>query len=138
MRGISDQSETTIIGRFSRRRILTGMATVPILGTAATAPAAANAMVDPLADTIAEYNAKMAEFMAIPADQITVENEEALVSATYGPANERLWHDAPPAISLRGVAEAIRHTLKQDVVLDVTCENSLRSALAFLEREHGL
>ncbi|PBB20541.1 hypothetical protein [Mesorhizobium sp. WSM4313] len=131
-------AEEMIIGRFSRRRILAGIAAIPAMGVATEAPAASNTMADPLADTIAEYYAKMAEFMALPVDQVTIETEEALVAATYGPANERLWHATPPAISLRGVAEAIRHALKQDVVLDITCENSLRSALAFLEREHGL
>lgn len=87
---------------------------------------------------MAAYHAWMADFMAIPEGQITRDNEEALVTATYGPAHDRLWHECPPATSLRGVAEAIRYTLRENCILCSPAENTLESALAFLVREHGL
>ncbi|WP_156940457.1 hypothetical protein [Mesorhizobium sp. LSHC414A00] len=90
---------------------------------------------DPLADTIAEYYAKMAEFMAIPNGEITGENEDALVAATYGPLDDKLWHATPPATSNRGVAEAIRYALEEHSLIDRVAEAILISALAFLDQE---
>ncbi|MER8564260.1 hypothetical protein NKH85_04950 [Mesorhizobium sp. M0924] len=90
---------------------------------------------DPLADTIAQYYAKMAEFMAIPNGEITRENEDALVAATYGPLDEKLWHATPPATSNRGVAEAIRYALEEHSLIDRVAEAILISALAFLDQE---
>ncbi|AEH87037.1 hypothetical protein [Mesorhizobium opportunistum] len=92
---------------------------------------------DPLADAIADYRAGMAAFAAIPSELIDVENEESHVMATYGPAHDRLWHDCPPATSLRGVAEAIRYTLQEDCIVCSSAENTLEAALAFLVKEHG-
>ncbi|MER8567535.1 hypothetical protein NKH85_16255 [Mesorhizobium sp. M0924] len=77
-----------------RRGLLVGLASLPaIAGAVALAPPAS----DPLADTIAQYYAKLAEFMAIPVSEITGENEDALVAATYGPLDDKLWHATPPA-----------------------------------------
>ncbi|ESX95729.1 hypothetical protein [Mesorhizobium sp. LNJC405B00] len=90
-----------------RRGLLVGLASLPaIAGAVALAPRAKAP--DPLADTIAEYYAKLAEFEAIPSHHLTMENENAYVAATYGPLDDKLWHATPPATSNRGVAEAIR------------------------------
>ena len=121
---------------FSRRlALLGGLSAAAALAAVPRAHAAAQ---DPLADAIAAYHAGMADFMAIPEAQITMGNEEDLVMATYGPAHDRLWHDCPPATSLRGVAEAIRYTLQENCIACSSAENTLESALAFLVKEHGL
>ncbi|RWE12435.1 MAG: hypothetical protein EOS61_14930 [Mesorhizobium sp.] len=89
---------------------------------------------DPLADTIAEYNAKLAEFSAIPVEQfVSSEVEEDIVMATYGPASDRLCYATPPATSLRGVAEAMRYAIDQRAIIDIAVERVLKSALAYLE-----
>ncbi|RUY10303.1 hypothetical protein [Mesorhizobium sp. M2A.F.Ca.ET.039.01.1.1] len=94
---------------------------------------------DPLADTIAEYNTKVAEFSAIPEKQITSDEiEEAFVMATYGPASDRLCYATPPATSLRGVAEAIRYAIDQKAFIDIPAERVVKSALAYLERRYGV
>ncbi|WP_136616991.1 MULTISPECIES: hypothetical protein [Mesorhizobium] len=142
-----------ILGRFSRRAMLGALASVPAIGAATAAVAvttppkvfpnfgsipAAAAQADPLADAFAEYHAKMAEFMAIPIEQITTQdNEDALVAATYGPVSDRLWHATPQATSNRGVAEAIRYALDERSVIDRIAEAALVSALAFLDGERG-
>ena len=101
----------------------------------ADAPPVLAASSDPLVDAIAEYYAGMAKFMAIPSDLIDMGDEEAFVAATYGPAFDRLWDNCPPATSLQGVAEAIRHTLKERCVVASNAENVLKSALAFLDEQ---
>ncbi|BCH01821.1 hypothetical protein MesoLj131b_38200 [Mesorhizobium sp. 131-2-5] len=127
--------QTPIIGRFSRRAMLIGaVAVIPVGGVAKLASPEALAP-DPLADTIAEYYAKLAEFEAIPHEQVTQDNEDALVAATYGPLSDRLWHATPPATSNRGVAEAIRYALETHSLIDRVAEAALRSALAFLDGE---
>ncbi|MER9257760.1 hypothetical protein [Mesorhizobium sp. M0619] len=123
-----------VIGRFSRRAMLGTFASLPLIGGAVALAPPARAP-DPLADTIAEYYAKMAEFMAIPNGEITSENEDALVAATYGPLDDKLWHATPPATSNRGVAEAIRYALKEHSLIDRVAEAILISALAFLDQE---
>jgi hypothetical protein len=67
-----------------------------------------------------------------------MDNEEDFVTATYGRSHDGLWDDCPPATNLRGVAEAIRHTLGSDSLCSSSAENTLEAALAFLERRHGL
>ncbi|RWN31739.1 hypothetical protein [Mesorhizobium sp.] len=129
----------------NRRRLLLGLA-AGATATGATAPALAAASTaaqqldlhDPLADTIVEYRTKLAVFHAIPTDDITEANEDDLMTATYGPAAYRLWKATPAATSLRGVAEAIRYAFEEDAFIDRSAESVLLSALAFLEREHGL
>ncbi|MER8672554.1 hypothetical protein [Mesorhizobium sp. M0037] len=123
-----------IVGRFSRRTMLGTFALLPLIGGAVALALPARAP-DPLADTIAQYYAKMAEFMAIPNGEITSENEDALVAATYGPLDDKLWHATPPATSNRGVAEAIRYALKEHSLIDRVAEAILISALAFLDQE---
>jgi hypothetical protein len=117
-----------------RRGLLVGLASLPVIGGAVALSPPATAS-DPLAEAIAEYRAGMADFAAIPSDDITMENEEAHVMATYGPSFDRLWHDCPPATSLRGVAEAIRFTIESQSICCSSSENTLRAALAFLDRE---
>ncbi|RJT31893.1 hypothetical protein D3227_28050 [Mesorhizobium waimense] len=130
-----DQTESPIIGRFSRRALfLAAIASVPAIGAAIAAPAVSP---DPLVDAIAEYNARAAEFAAIPSDLIDMGNEEAFVAATYGPAFDRLWKDCPAATSLQGVAEAIRYALKENCICSSSAENVLKSALAFLDGERA-
>ncbi|RAZ90180.1 hypothetical protein DPM33_15240 [Mesorhizobium hawassense] len=97
----------------------------------------AGSATDPLADTIAEYNAKLAEFSAIPVEQfVSSEVEEDIVMATYGPASDRLCYATPPATSLRGVAEAIRYAIDQRAFIDIAAERVVKSALAYLERRY--
>ncbi|MER8661901.1 hypothetical protein NKH34_12245 [Mesorhizobium sp. M1148] len=122
-----------VIGRFSRRAMLGTFASLPLIGGAEALAPPAGAP-DPLADTIAQYYAKMAEFMAIPNGEITGENEDALVAATYGPLDDKLWHATPPATSNRGVAEAIRYALEEHSLIDRVAEAILISALAFLDQ----
>lgn len=141
MHRFSQSPANWIMGRFSRRAMLVGLAAaaVPALGGAVEAPVMPQAVAtsDPLADTIAEYHAGMADFMAIPLEQITEENEAALVAATYGPANDRLWHDTPLPTSLRGVREASRYAVKEDGFIDRVAESVVKAALAYLDREIG-
>ncbi|MDX8480449.1 hypothetical protein RFN28_18555 [Mesorhizobium sp. VK24D] len=135
---------TIITGRFSRRSLLLGAAagSVPAIAGAthqigpANFPTLPAAPADPLAEAIADYYAGTARFHAIPSDSITMENEEGFVQATYGPAFDRLCEDCPPATSVRGVAAAIRYTLKEDLLCSCSAEGVLKAAaLAFLERE---
>ena len=122
-----------------RLALLGGLTAAAALAATPRAQAGVNkGQADPLADAIAEYRAGMADFAAIPSELIHMENEEAHVMATYGPAFERLWGDCPPATSLRGVAEAIRFTIESQSICCSSSENTLEAALAFLEREHGL
>ena len=121
-----------IIGRFSRRVLLGAIASIPATA-GATALKVTVVDADPLADAIAEYHAQMAEFMAIPVDEITNENEAALVAATYEPAMNLLWHDTPPATSNHGVAEAVRYALDTNSLIDRMAEAVLRSALTYLD-----
>lgn len=121
----------------TRRAALGAVASIPAIGAATAAPMTL-ADSDPLADAIAKYRAGAAQFAAIPSEEITMENEEAMVMATYGPAFDKLWDDCPPATSLRGVAEAIRYTLEENCIGASSAENTLRAALAFLDQEHRL
>lgn len=116
----------------TRRTIFTA---VPACGLAAIVPAAAAAVEahDPLADVIIEYRAGVAALNAIPIGEITKENEDAIVYASYGQASDRIHYSTPSATSLRGVAEAIRYTLDADALVDQGCEKVLRSALAYLD-----
>ncbi|MER9298770.1 hypothetical protein NKI38_20085 [Mesorhizobium sp. M0621] len=123
----------------NRRLLLGGLTAAAALAATPMAHAGVNKrQADPLAEAIAKYRAGMVAFAAIPSDDITFENEEAHVMATYGPAHDRLWSNCPPAISLRGVAEAIRFTIESQSICCSSSENTLEAALAFLEREHGL
>ncbi|MER8845949.1 hypothetical protein [Mesorhizobium australicum] len=90
---------------------------------------------DPLADTLAEYYAGMADFGAIPSDLLDMHNEEDFIQATYGPAFETLWRNCPPATSLRGAVEAIRYALETGSICSTSAENTLKAALAFLDQE---
>ncbi|MER9330226.1 hypothetical protein [Mesorhizobium sp. M0488] len=123
-----------ILTTIDRRGLLVGLASLPaIAGAVALSPPASAS--DPLADTLAEYYAKISEFMAIPTDEITMENEGTLVAATYGPVVEKLWHATPPTTSIRGVTEAIRYAVEQDCIIDYMAAAMLVSALAFLDQE---
>ncbi|TGP26416.1 MULTISPECIES: hypothetical protein [unclassified Mesorhizobium] len=126
-----------ITGRFSRRAMLIGAASVPTVAGAVALPMPLPAS-DPLADLIAEYYAKADEFAAIPDELITRENEDTLVDATYGPARYRLWKDTPQPTTLRGVAEALRYAIREDGFIDHVAENVIKASLAFLDREAGL
>ncbi|MER8489345.1 hypothetical protein NKH53_13840 [Mesorhizobium australicum] len=146
--GMPAAKSTTITGRFSRRAMLGAIAAVPAIGavaaagtlpaTLASVPVAHVEHPDPLAEAIAEYHSKMAEFMAIPVDEITGENEEALVAATYKPALDRLWHHTPLPTSLHGVREALRYTVEVDGFIDRVAESVAKAALVYLDQEHGL
>lgn len=118
----------------TRRTVL---AAIPAIGIAPIVPAKA-APVDPLASLIETYRAGIATLNAIPADQITRENEDALVMATYGPASDRLYFDPPAPTTLRGAAEAIRLAFETDVLEDGIAQSALREALAYLDgRAHA-
>lgn len=92
---------------------------------------------DPLADAICNYREEAEEFNAIPIDQITMENEEGLVSQTYGPYADILWRNPPEATTLRGVTEAIRYAVDSVEICDGSVKPVLRSALAYLDKEGG-
>ncbi|TGP55780.1 hypothetical protein EN868_11700 [Mesorhizobium sp. M2D.F.Ca.ET.225.01.1.1] len=118
----------------TRRAALGALASLPAIAGATALPVAL-AAADPLADLIAEYRAKIAEFEAIPDEVLTKENEEALVQATYGPVSDRLYNNPPTPTSLRGVAEAMRHAIEDKAFCDHGDERLIAMALAFLDRE---
>ncbi|RWI90613.1 hypothetical protein [Mesorhizobium sp.] len=122
----------------TRRAALGALATLPGMAGATALPvalAATATISDPLADLIAELYVKRAEFDAIPAELVTFENEDDLVEATYGPANDCLWHHTPEPTTLRGVAEAMRYAIEEEAFLDRVAESVVKAALAFLDRE---
>lgn len=121
----------------TRYRMPDAGAATAALATVATSPTVfpsfGNVSADLLIEAFAEYNAKLAEFLAIPIDEITSENEDAFVAATYLPAQNRLLHEPPPVTSNRGVAEAIRYALETNSLLDGGAVAVLESALAYLD-----
>lgn len=120
----------------TRRAALGAIASVPAIAGATALPvalAAAAAISDPLADLIAEYRAKTAEFAAIPDEVVTRENEDALVEATYGPISRKLWRDPPLPTTLRGVAEAMRFAIDERGFCDRAAERIIVAALAYLD-----
>ncbi|RWN06685.1 MAG: hypothetical protein EOR88_31835 [Mesorhizobium sp.] len=121
----------------TRRAALRGIASIPAMAGATALPVAlaAATVPDPLADLLTELYVKRAEFDAIPAELVTFENEDHLVEATYGPANDRLWHHTPEPTTLRGVAEAMRYAIQEEAFLDRVAESVVKAALAFLDRQ---
>ncbi len=115
----------------SRRSLLRA---IPVASAAAVLPTmAVLALNDPLFDTIKEYKKQKAAFAAIPDDELTKQNEQEYVAATYEASMERLLHDTPETTSLDGVREAIRLAFEEDAFCCRISENALRSALAYLE-----
>ena len=113
------------------------LAAIPACGLAPIVPAMAE-LVDPMLEAIKDYRAGYAAFMAIPSEQITGDNEDALVAATYGPPQSAILLNAPhtPKVtSIAGVREAIRLTFEENALIDCLAENALREALAYLDRE---
>ncbi|ESY72789.1 hypothetical protein X743_14860 [Mesorhizobium sp. LNHC252B00] len=130
------EGEALPAANFNRRLALLGGLSAAALAATPRAHAGVNkGQADPLAEAIADYRTGMAQFAAIPSDDITMENEDDHVMSTYGPAHDRLWNNCPPATSLRGVAEAIRYTLESDCIIASSAENTLKAALAFLDQE---
>lgn len=134
------RATSTVLPEINRRRMLVGAAVAPACGLAAMVPAAslASHAPDPMLEAINAYRAAVAAFRAIPIDQITMENEDALVEATYGPAQDAILVNephTPKVTSLEGVREAIRLTFEEKALIDCIASNALRSALAYLDRE---
>ena len=120
----------------TRRAALGAIASVPAIAGATALPvalAATETVSDPLADLIAEYRAKTAEFEAIPYEVLTRENEDALVEATYGPTARTLWRNPPMPSSLRGVAEAMRLAIEEKAFCDHAVEALIALSLAYLD-----
>ncbi|WCK24130.1 hypothetical protein [Agrobacterium pusense] len=88
---------------------------------------------DPLLDTIKGFREALAAFSAIPVDEITQANEDALVEETYGPWMEKLDNWDEPARSVEGAIEAIKHMQNQEVFCDVAGKSMAKAVLAFLE-----
>lgn len=111
----------------SRRTFLRGAV------IAASTPAAIGIVAyDPLATAIRQYRLGVAAFAAIPEADLA-EDEEAIVAATYGPAQDALADNIYPTTSLEGVREALRLALDEQAYGCRMAENAARSALAYLE-----
>lgn len=114
----------------TRRTILK---TAPLALTVAVPVSMKSAVSDPMLEAIQAYRAGKAAFMAIPASEVTFENEDGLVDSTYGPAMDTILNDRPKVASITGVREAIRFAFEEDTLTDRAAENALRSALAYLD-----
>lgn len=104
----------------------------PMASSVAAEPA------DPMLEAIKAYRAGYAAFMTIPESQITKDNEDDLVAATYGPPQDAILRNAPhtPKVaSIAGVREAIRLTFEENALIDCLAENALREALAYLDAQ---
>ncbi len=97
------------------------------------------ALNDPLFNTLEAYHAGKQAFEALPDGAFNSEQTgNELLAKSYGLAQEALMRsgqDTPKTTSLRGVSAAIRHALMEGELIDVTAENALRSALAYLEEQ---
>ncbi|TPI15759.1 hypothetical protein FJW06_05385 [Mesorhizobium sp. B4-1-3] len=133
---------TNIIGRFSRRHILAGIAAVPVaaIPAAPRALAAAAEPHDPLIDAIADLNAGNAAYPRHPLVHGTQEENEIAIAETYGPPDDRLKAWNAPAISLEGAVAALRHALYECEMFGVSSDilpNMIAAALGYIERGRG-
>lgn len=88
---------------------------------------------DPLIDAIAAYRDGMAQLNAIPEEQITKENENALIAGTYEVPMHRLLDWDKPALTTEGAIEALRLMSEEDVFVDDMGEPLRRAVLGYLE-----
>lgn len=88
---------------------------------------------DPLVEAIEAYEAGVARFNAIPEAEVTVENEDNLVSKTYRAEMERLlaWDGA--ATSREGAIAALKFMGDQRVFCDAMGEPMRLAVLRYLE-----
>ena len=101
---------------------------------AASTPAAIGIVAyDPLLTAIRRYRSGVAAFESIPEDDVTPQNEEDLVRATYGPAQDLLMDNVLPTASMAGACEALRFALGEQAFGCRMSENAVRSVLAYLE-----
>ncbi|MUZ72938.1 hypothetical protein GOZ90_09610 [Agrobacterium vitis] len=114
----------------NRRTILKGG-----LVLAATSHTAAGTTIvaDPLLNAIRDYRTGIDVMNAIPPALITMENEDDLVQATYGPHQHRLQQWNTPAMSREGAIEALRLMESEHVFVDEIGVSMHRAVLAFLE-----
>lgn len=85
-----------------------------------------------LINAIQEYRAGIESFNAIP-EADTIEEEEAVVEATYGPPMNKLCDWDQPLQSLQEVRAAIQLAFDEKAVVDDVAGAPLRAALAYLE-----
>ncbi|PBB21124.1 hypothetical protein [Mesorhizobium sp. WSM4313] len=121
-----------ITGRFSRRLILAGIASLPATGGAVAAPRAVPVK-DPLIDAIAALRAGLEDFNRnAPEDD---DEAEAYAEVSYGPPMAVIEEWERPAASRQGAIEALRLVLDEmsSFAASPTVPPLVAAALAYLE-----
>lgn len=94
----------------------------------------ANPQSDALVDAINAYRSGASEFEAIPADQLTSENEVKIYQRTCGVPMKRLVEWDRPASSREGSIEALKFMAEQEVFAGQLGESLSRAVLGYLEQ----
>jgi len=87
---------------------------------------------DPIIAAIQDFHNGCARFNATR-DTVTHENEEEIVQATYGPAQDRLTDWNEPAHTREGAIAALEFMKEQNVFIDDTGEGMRKAVLGYLE-----
>ena len=93
---------------------------------------------DPLIDAIQAYRDGVARMDAITNEEITRENEERLVSETYGPHLDKLLTWDKPALTREGAIAALKFMEDQHVFVDDLGKIMRLAVLRYLEGQEGV
>lgn len=91
------------------------------------------APIDPLLAKIQEYHSGYELFQALEKDTITQENEDQLVTETYGRPMDQLTKWDSPAVTVEGAIAALKFMEVSDVFSDVLGKTMTRAVISFLE-----
>ncbi|MBZ9748285.1 hypothetical protein LB516_23930 [Mesorhizobium sp. CO1-1-7] len=121
-----------ITGRFSRRLVLAGLASLPALG-AATAASTAIRIKDPLLDSIRAYRAGLAAFNASTPDDDDAADAYAAITYERPFAALEKWHE--PAKTRSSAIEALKLIAEENRAFERSgiVDPLLTAALAYFE-----